>query len=437
MNHFDYRDGSLHAEDVALKDIAEAVGTPFYCYSTATIERHYRVFSAAFADVPAIVCYSLKANANLAVVRTLAALGAGADVVSGGELRRALAAGVPAERIVFSGVGKTRDEMALGLDAAILQFNVESVAEIAALNELAAAAGARAPVALRINPDVDARTHGKITTGTRASKFGIPIAQAAAAAAHAAALPAVDLVGLAVHIGSQLTDLAPFETAFGLLADLTRTLRADGHAIERLDLGGGLGIRYTDETPPDPETYAAVVKRAISGLGCRLLLEPGRVLVGNAGVLVTRVIDVKESGERTFVVVDAAMNDLLRPALYDAQHAIEPVIEPSAAAGTPVDVVGPVCESADSFAANWLLPPVAAGDLLVIRTAGAYGAVMASGYNARPLTPEVLVKGSAYAVVRRRPSFDETVAAEPMPDWLAETPERATVRTGVGRRGAA
>ena len=433
MNHFDYRDGALHAEDVALKDIAEAVGTPFYCYSTATIERHYRVFSAAFADAPATVCYSLKANANLAVVRTLAALGAGADVVSGGELRRALAAGVPAERIVFSGVGKTRDEMALGLDAAILQFNVESVAEIEALNELAAAAGARAPVALRINPDVDARTHGKITTGTRATKFGIPIARAAAAAAHAAALPAVDLVGLAVHIGSQLTDLAPFEAAFGLLADLARTLRADGHAIERLDVGGGLGIRYTDETPPDPEAYAAVVKRAISGLGCRLLLEPGRVLVGNAGVLVTRVIDVKEAGERTFVVVDAAMNDLLRPALYDAQHAIEPVIEPSAAAGAPVDVVGPVCESADSFATNWLLPPVAAGDLLVIRTAGAYGAVMASGYNARPLTPEVLVKGSAYAVVRRRPSFDETVAAEPMPDWLAETPGRAA----VGGRGAA
>ena len=438
MNHFDYRDGALHAEDVALKDIAEAVGTPFYCYSTATIERHYRVFTAAFADAPATVCYSLKANSNLAVVRTLAELGAGADVVSGGELRRALAAGVPAERIVFSGVGKTRDEMALGLDAAILQFNVESVAELDALSELAAAAGARAPVALRINPDVDARTHGKITTGTRATKFGIPIAQAPAAAARAATLPAVDLVGLAVHIGSQLTDLAPFEAAFGRMADLARTLRADGHAIERLDFGGGLGIRYTDETPPDPEAYAAVAKRAVSGLGCRLLLEPGRVLVGNAGVLVTRVLDVKEAGGHTFVVVDAAMNDLLRPALYDAQHAIEPVTEPlPEAARAPVDVVGPVCESADSFTKNRPLPPVAAGDLLAIRTAGAYGAVMASSYNARPLTPEVLVKGSAYAVVRRRPSFDETVAAEHMPDWLVETPGRAPGRATVGRRGAA
>ncbi len=434
MTLFDYRGGALHAEDVALKDIAEAVGTPFYCYPTATIERDYRVFTAAFADAPATVCYSLKANSNLAVVRTLAALGAGADVVSGGELRRALAAGVPAERIVFSGVGKTRDEMALGLDAGILQFNVESVAEIEVLSELAAAAGARAPVALRINPDVDARTHGKITTGTRATKFGIPIAQAPAAAARAATLPAVDLVGLAVHIGSQLTDLAPFEAAFGRMADLARTLRADGHAIERLDLGGGLGIRYTDETPPDPEAYAAVAKRAVSGLGCRLLLEPGRVLVGNAGVLITRVLDVKQAGERTFVVVDAAMNDLLRPALYDAQHAIEPVTEPPPeAARAPVDVVGPVCESADSFAKNRPLPPVAAGDLLAIRTAGAYGAVMASSYNARPLTPEVLVKGSAYAVVRRRPSFDETVAAEHMPDWLVETPGRSA----VGRRGAA
>ncbi len=426
MNHFAHRGGELHAEEVSLADIAAAVGTPFYCYSTATLERHYRVFAAAFADLPATVCYSLKANSNLAVVRTLAALGAGADVVSGGELRRALAAGVPADRIVFSGVGKTGDEMTLGLDAGILQFNVESVTELEALGELATARRTRAPVALRINPDVDARTHGKITTGTRHSKFGIPIARAAAAADRAAALPGIALVGLAVHIGSQMTDLAPFEAAFGRMADLARALRADGHAIERLDLGGGLGIRYADETPPELDAYAAVVKRAAAGLGCRLLLEPGRVLVGNAGVLVTRVLDVKEAGERTFVVVDAAMNDLLRPALYDAEHAIEPVVAPPrGTARAPVDVVGPVCESADVFAKDRPLPPVATGDLLAIRTAGAYGAVMSSSYNARPLTPEVLVKASAFAVVRRRPTFDETVAAECLPDWLTEQPERA------------
>ena len=426
MNHFAHRGGELHAEEVSLADIAAAVGTPFYCYSTATLERHYRVFAAAFADLPATVCYSLKANSNLAVVRTLAALGAGADVVSGGELRRALAAGVPADRIVFSGVGKTGDEMTLGLDAGILQFNVESVTELEALGELATARRTRAPVALRINPDVDARTHGKITTGTRHSKFGIPIARAAAAADRAAALPGIALVGLAVHIGSQMTDLAPFEAAFGRMADLARALRADGHSIERLDFGGGLGIRYADETPPELDAYAAVVKRAAAGLGCRLLLEPGRVLVGNAGVLVTRVLDVKEAGERTFVVVDAAMNDLLRPALYDAEHAIEPVVAPPrGTARAPVDVVGPVCESADVFAKDRPLPPVATGDLLAIRTAGAYGAVMSSSYNARPLTPEVLVKASAFAVVRRRPTFDETVAAECLPDWLTEQPERA------------
>ncbi len=426
MNHFAHRGGVLHAEEVSLADIAAAVGTPFYCYSTATLERHYRVFAAAFADLPATVCYSLKANSNLAVVRTLAALGAGADVVSGGELQRALAAGVPANRIVFSGVGKTGDEMTLGLDAGILQFNVESVTELEALGELATARRTRAPVALRINPDVDARTHGKITTGTRHSKFGIPIARAAAAADRAAALPGIALVGLAVHIGSQMTDLAPFEAAFGRMADLARALRADGHAIERLDFGGGLGIRYADETPPELDAYAAVVKRAAAGLGCHLLLEPGRVLVGNAGVLVTRVLDVKEAGERTFVVVDAAMNDLLRPALYDAEHAIEPVVAPPrGTARAPVDVVGPVCESADVFAKDRPLPPVATGDLLAIRTAGAYGAVMSSSYNARPLTPEVLVKASAFAVVRRRPTFDETVAAECLPDWLTEQPERA------------
>ncbi len=431
MNHFARRRGALHAEEVALATIAEAVGTPFYCYSTATLERHYRVFAAAFAKVPATVCYSLKANSNLAVVRTLAALGAGADVVSGGELRRALGAGVAPDRIVFSGVGKTREEMALGIDAGILQFNVESVAEIGALNELAAARGTRVPVALRINPDVDARTHEKITTGVHDSKFGIPFGQAPAAAAQAATSAAVDLVGLAVHIGSQITELAPFEVAFGCLAELTRSLRAAGHAIERLDLGGGLGIRYDDETPPEPDAYAAVVERATAGLGCRLLLEPGRVIVGNAGILVTRVLDVKEVRDHRFVIVDAAMNDLLRPALYDARHAIEPVAAPAPGAiETPVDVVGPVCESADVFAKARPLAPVEPGALLAIRTAGAYGAVMSSGYNARPLTPEVLVKGSDFAVVRRRPSFDETMAAERLPDWLIEEPGPAAARAG-------
>ncbi len=430
MNHFAYREGALHAEDVPLADIAGAVGTPFYCYATATLERHYRVFADAFSGVPATVLYSLKSNANLAVVRIFARLGAGADVVSAGELRRAVAAGVPGGRIVFSGVGKTREEMASALDAGILQFNVESLDEIDALNEIAVSQGRRAQVALRINPDIDARTHEKITTGVRANKFGIDQRRAGEAAARVAALPALELVGLAVHIGSQLTELAPFEAAFSRLAELTRALRAEGHAIERLDLGGGLGIRYRDETPPTPAAYAELVKRETAGLGCELLLEPGRMIVGNAGVLVTRVLYVKDTGERRFVVVDAAMNDLLRPALYDAYHAIEPVRAPApGAASTPVDVVGPVCETGDTFARDRPLPPVSSGDLLVFRTAGAYGAVMACTYNARPLVPEVLVNGHRFAVVRRRPDFDEMVAWESFPDWLADAPAR--------KRGAA
>jgi diaminopimelate decarboxylase len=430
MNHFEYRAGSLHAEDVSLADIAEAVGTPFYCYSTATLERHFRVFAEAFADVPATVLYSLKANGNLAVVRTFAALGAGADVVSGGELRRALAAGIPADRIVFSGVGKTRDEMALGLTAGILQFNVESLPEIDRLNATAAALDVRAAVALRINPDVDARTHEKITTGMRHNKFGIDLHQAAEAAARVAALPALDLVGLAVHIGSQLTDLDPFEAAFGRMAELTRAMRAEGHAIARLDVGGGLGIRYETETPPLPDAYATVVKRATAGLDCHLLLEPGRMIVGNAGVMVTRAQYVKQAGERRFVIVDAAMNDLIRPALYGAFHVIEPVNEPAPGfVAMTVDVAGPVCESTDMFAKDRALPPIAEGDLLAFRSAGAYGAVMASSYNARPLIPEVLVNGAAFAVVRRRPNFDESIALEDLPDWLADGPAQAATRS--------
>ena len=422
MNHFTMKNGALHAEEVAIADIAAAVGTPFYCYSTATLERHYRVFAEAFSDVPATICYALKANGNLAVVRVLADLGAGADVVSGGELRQALAAGVPADRIVFSGVGKTVDEMRFAMAAGILQFNVESPRELEILNDLAVARGARTPIALRVNPDVDAKTHAKISTGMSHNKFGVAAADASGLCRRAAELPGLELVGLAMHIGSQLTDLGPLQLAFERLAELTRDLRAEGHAIERLDLGGGLGIRYHDETPPSPEAYAAMVKRATAGLDCRLLLEPGRMMVGNAGVMVTKALYIKHSGERRFVIVDAAMNDLLRPAMYDAYHAIEPVIAPvEGDAATPADIVGPICESGDSFAKDRSLPTIAEGDLLAIRTAGAYGAIMASSYNMRPLIPEVLVKGDRFAVIRRRPDFDEMTALQCLPDWLADS----------------
>ena len=422
MNHFEIKHGALHAEDVAIADIAAAVGTPFYCYSTATLERHYRVFAEAFADVPATVCYAMKANGNRAIVRIFANLGAGADVVSGGELKQALAAGIPPRRIVFSGVGKTADEMDFALHSGILQFNIESVAELEALNALAVARGLQAPIALRLNPDVDAGTHAKISTGLSRNKFGIAADDAAAVARAAADLPGIELIGLAMHIGSQLTDLGPYEFAFGRLAEITRLLRAEGHAIASLDLGGGLGIRYRDETPPLPEAYAAMAKRAVAGLGCRLLLEPGRLLVGNAGILVAKTLYVKYSGERRFVIIDAAMNDLLRPAMYDAYHEIEPVIAPAGGAeSSPADIVGPICESSDSFATDRLLPAVAAGDLLAIRTAGAYGAIMASSYNMRPLIPEVLVSGERFAVIRRRPGFDEMTALETLPDWLADS----------------
>ena len=422
MNHFAMKDGALHAEEVAIASIAAAVGTPFYCYSTATLERHYRVFAEAFSDVDATVCYALKANGNLAILRILAGLGAGADVVSGGELKQALAAGMAPERIVFSGVGKTVDEINFALECGILQFNIESVPEMEVLSSLAVARGLRAPMALRVNPDVDAKTHAKISTGLRQNKFGIAAEDAAAVARAAAGLEGVSLIGLAMHIGSQLTDLGPFELAFTRLAELTRALRADGHAIERLDLGGGLGIRYRDETPPLPEAYAAMVKRATAGLGCRLLLEPGRMMVGNAGIMVTRVIYVKHSGGRRFVIVDGAMNDLLRPAMYDAYHQIETAVAPpDDDIASPADIVGPICETSDSFATDRPLATVAAGDLLVVRTAGAYGAVMASSYNMRPLIPEVLVNGDRFAIIRRRPGFDEMTALQSLPDWLDES----------------
>ena len=420
MSDFAYRDRQLHAEEVPIPRIAEGVGTPFYCYASAGLKRRYRAFADAFAGLPATICYALKANSNLAVVRTLATLGAGADVVSEGELRRALAAGVPAAKIVFSGVGKTEGELALALETGILQINVESEPELEALSKLARARGVKARVALRVNPDVEAGTHEKITTGRKGNKFGIEVERVPGLYARAATLSGIEPVGLAVHIGSQVTDLAPFGAAFARIAGLVAELRAAGHAVCRLDLGGGLGIAYGRETPPSPAEYASLVEEVIGPLKAELVLEPGRALVGDAGVLVTRVLHVKDGSTRRYVIVDAAMNDLLRPALYDAYHAIRPVQEaPAEAATAPVDVVGPVCESGDTFAVGRRLPPVRSGDLLVIDSAGAYGAVMASSYNSRPPAPEVLVKGTEYAVVRPRPDIDDLLGQDLMPDWLA------------------
>jgi len=419
MDHFQYRDGQLCAEDVSLADIAATAGTPFYCYSTATLERHYRVFADAFADQDATVCYSVKANSNIAVVRTLARLGAGADVVSSGELTRALAAGVPADKIVFSGVGKTPGELAAALDAGVFQINVESEPELETLNEIATEKGMIAPVAVRINPDVDAQTHEMITTGKAENKFGIEWTGAHEVCSKAAAMPGIRVVGVAVHIGSQLTDLAPFRDAYLRMRDLVAMLRADGHVIERLDLGGGLGIPYKGEETPSPGEYAAVVKSATADLGCSLILEPGRMIAGNAGVLVTGVVYVKEGATRSFAIVDAAMNDLLRPALYKSFHEIVPVREPAPDEELrEIDVVGPVCETGDSFGAGRALPQLAAGDLLALRTAGAYCAVMASMYNSRPLVPEVLVNGAVFAVVRERVSVEDILAKESFPEWL-------------------
>lgn len=429
MSAFAYRNGLLHAEAVPLDALAAEIGTPFYCYSSEALEAAYRGFAEAVSDLPATICYALKANANLAVVRTFGKLGAGADVVSEGELRRALAAGIPANRIVFAGVGKTRAEMAAGLAAGILQFNVESLPELEALSEVAREAGRTAPVALRVNPDVDALTHDKITTGRAENKFGIDLASAREAFARAAALPGLSVEGIAVHIGSQLTSLAPYRAAFERLAELCRTLRSDGLAIRRLDLGGGLGIAYRDETPPDPQAYAEIVRAATAGLEVELIFEPGRMLVGNAGILVTRVLYVKSGAARRFVIVDAAMNDLLRPSLYDAWHEIRPVAEPAAdAERTPVDIVGPVCETADTFARQRPLPPVGSGDLLAILSTGAYGAVMSSTYNCRLPAPEVMVRGRDYAVIRARPDHEALMAQDRLPDWLREAPRAKASR---------
>jgi diaminopimelate decarboxylase len=418
MNHFQYKDGRLFAEDVDLTQLAEEVGTPFYCYSSATLERHYRVFAEAFPK-GTLIAYSVKANGNLGVLRTLAALGAGADVVSGGELKKALKAGIPANKVVFSGVGKTRAEMTLALEAGIHQFNVESEPELIALNDVAKGLGQRAPITIRINPDVDAKTHAKITTGTSENKFGIPWSRAREAYKLAASLPSLEIVGVDMHIGSQITELSPFEAAFARVADLVKALRADGHAIRRIDLGGGLGVPYApaDPEPPAPELYGAAVSRAVADLNCELILEPGRLIAANAGVLVSRVTYVKAGEAKRFLILDAGMNDLIRPAMYDAHHEIVSVCE---AANTAVyDVVGPVCESSDLFGSNRRLPELKEGDVVAILTAGAYGAVMASAYNARPPAAEVLVKGDQWAVVRHRMSDDELIGLDRIPEWLA------------------
>ena len=422
MRHFAYRNGVLHAEDVDLRALAEGVGTPFYCYASATLERHYRVFANAFSDADALVCFAMKANSNQAVLRTLARLGAGMDIVSGGELRRALAAGVPGERIVFSGVGKTREEMAAALAAGILCFNVESEPELVALSEVAASTGLLAPVSIRVNPDVDARTHKKISTGKSENKFGIPITRARDVYAEAAALPGLRVAGVDMHIGSQITDLEPFDNATQLLAELARDLMGAGHKLHHIDLGGGLGIPYQadDPPPPDPAAYAAIIKRHTRDLGLKLIFEIGRMIAGNAGILVTRVVYVKAGEGKTFVIVDAGMNDLIRPTLYDAHHDILPIVEPPADAPRLVaDVVGPVCESGDYLALSRDMPKIRPGDLLVVMTAGAYGAVQANTYNTRPLVPEVLVRGADHAVVRPRPSYEELIGLDRVPEWLA------------------
>jgi diaminopimelate decarboxylase len=420
MDYFSYHNGVLSAESVSLEDLARQVGTPFYCYSSATLTRHYKVFAGAVPK-DSLIAFSVKANGNLAVLKTLGDLGAGADVVSGGELKKARAAGIPADKIVFSGVGKTRAEMKLALSERIYQFNVESEPELELLNMVALEMKTRAPVTLRINPDVDAKTHAKITTGTAETKFGIPFAHARAVYKKAAALKGIEIVGVDVHIGSQITDLEPFAEAFARVAELVKDLRIDGHAIARLDLGGGLGVPYerNNTPPPDPVAYGQVVAKATATLGCRLIFEPGRLIAANAGVLVSEVIYVKQGDAKTFLIIDAGMNDLIRPALYESFHEIVPVREPvPGGQRIAYDVVGPVCETSDLFAAGRSLPQLKSGDLVAILTAGAYGATMSSAYNARPPAPEVLVKGDEWGIVRARQDHDDLIAQDHFPSWL-------------------
>jgi diaminopimelate decarboxylase len=422
MQPFSYRNGALCAEDVALTTIADAVGTPFYCYSSAAIERNFEAFRDAFAGQNALICYAMKANSNQAVLMTLASLGAGMDVVSEGELRRALAAGVPGERIIFSGVGKTAPEMTLGLEEKIFCFNVESEPELEALSRLASSRGAVAPIAIRVNPDVDARTHAKIATGKSENKFGVPISRARDVYAYARTLPGLRVRGVDMHIGSQITDLQPFDDAFALIAEFVQALRVDGHLIEHVDLGGGLGVAYQNDNhpPPSPEEYASIVAKRTAGLGCKVILEPGRAIVGDAGALVASVIYLKKGENKRFVIVDAAMNDLVRPTLYDAHHDILPVKAPELRAAhlTRSDVVGPICESGDYLALGRDLPDLATGDLVAVMTAGAYGAVQAGTYNSRLLVPEVLVRGAEFAVVRPRRTYDELIGLDTLPPWL-------------------
>ncbi|MCG6111977.1 MAG: diaminopimelate decarboxylase [Paracoccus sp.] len=421
MDHFLYRSGELHAEDVPLSCIASQVGSPVYVYSAATLTRHFGLFRQALDWTDHLVCFAVKSNSNLAVLKLMGDLGAGMDVVSGGEYARAKAAGVPGDRIVFSGVGKTIPEMRMAIEGGIRQFNIESEPEMRALSALCVSMGATVPVAIRVNPDVDAKTHEKIATGKSDNKFGIPISRAMAVYAEAASLPGLRVVGVDVHIGSQLTDLAPFRAAYQKVAELTRALRAEGHDITRLDLGGGLGIPYRrdNSAPPLPIEYGQVIRETVGDLGCEIEIEPGRNIVGNAGILLSRVIYVKNGEDRDFLIVDAAMNDLLRPAMYGAHHDIVPVME--AAVGAPVrpyDVVGPVCESGDTFQKGADLPALSAGALIAFRSAGAYGAVMASEYNSRPLVPEVLVQGDHFAVIRARPTYDEMLGRDSIPAWL-------------------
>ena len=423
MDHFQYRSGEMFAEEVPISRLADDVGTPFYCYSTATLKRHYRVFADALNGLDASICYAVKANSNIAVIAALARLGAGADVVSIGEMKRALVAGVPAANILFSGVGKTEDEMASALKAGVLQINVESAPELETLSTVASSLGIDANVAIRVNPDVDALTHEKISTGKSENKFGVDWPEVPGVYARAAALPGINVTGVAVHIGSQLLDLDPFRQAYGMVVDLVRTLRADGHRIEHLDLGGGLGIPYDNEQPPSPKEYGTMVKEVVGDLDCKIFFEPGRLIAGNAGILVTRVVRVKKGTARTFIIVDAAMNDLMRPTLYNAHHAIVPVNEaPDGAKLTEVEVVGPICETGDTFGRQFL-PEPGEGDLLAIRTAGAYGAVMASAYNTRALVPEVMVNGADASVIRDRISVDDMLSRESLPDWLSDDEE--------------
>lgn len=423
MHHFDYIDGVMHAEAVSIPEIARKVGTPFYVYSTATLERHYKVFAEAFGDVPSLVCYAMKANSNLAVLKTLARLGAGADVVSEGELRRALAAGIPASKILFSGVGKTRRELTFALEQDILCFNVESEPELDHLSRIATELGKEARISLRINPDVDAKTHAKIATGKSENKFGIPWKRAREVYKHADALPGIKVTGIDMHIGSQITQLEPFDSAFARLGELVHQLREDGHEIDHVDLGGGLGIPYqNDQSPPPlPRDYAETVKKHVNDLGCKVYFEPGRLIAGNAGILVTEVIYRKEGEGKTFVIVDGAMNDLIRPTLYEAWHDVRPITEPDF--NTPVsnvDIVGPVCETGDFLAQNRPLPELNSGDLVAIMSAGAYGAVQSCTYNTRLLVPEVLVSEDQWEVIRPRPTYDDLLGLDEIPSWLED-----------------